>query len=286
MVLEVRNLVKRYGNFEAVKGISFSVKKGEVLCLIGENGAGKSTTLKILAGLIKPDGGEVKYFGRDFGEDTKRIIGYLPEIDALYDNMTVSEYLNLFADIYGVRANIDGLLERLNLPDKYISELSKGMKRKVSIARTLLHDPDVLIYDEPTGGLDPTTSLSIAELMRELSERGKIIVFSAHNMYYVERIADKVVVMKGGEVLYSGSLGELIGQNTTYRVDYSLNGRRESVELSEIDELLEFVEKVKERGGKVLEIEREVPRLENVYFNLIRRKGNKAYIDGVYGYQI
>ncbi len=286
MVLEVRNLVKRYGNFEAVKGISFSVKKGEVLCLIGENGAGKSTTLKILAGLIKPDGGEVKYFGRDFGEDTKRIIGYLPEIDALYDNMTVSEYLNLFADIYGVRANIDGLLERLNLPDKYISELSKGMKRKVSIARTLLHDPDVLIYDEPTGGLDPTTSLSIAELMRELAERGKIIVFSAHNMYYVERIADKVVVMKGGEVLYSGSLGELIGQNTTYRVDYSLNGRRESVELSEIDELLEFVEKVKERGGKVLEIEREVPRLENVYFNLIRRKGNKAYIDGVYGYQI
>ncbi|WP_456329445.1 ABC transporter ATP-binding protein [Archaeoglobus sp.] len=274
MVLEVRNLVKRYGNFEAVKGISFSVKKGEVLGLIGENGAGKSTTLKILAGLIKPDGGEVKYFGRDFGEDTKRIIGYLPEIDALYDNMTVSEYLNLFADIYGVRANIDGLLERLNLPDKYISELSKGMKRKVSIARTLLHDPDVLIYDEPTGGLDPTTSLSIAELMRELAERGKIIVFSAHNMYYVERIADKVVVMKGGEVLYSGSLGELIGQNTTYRVDYSLNGRRESVELSEIDELLEFVEKVKERGGKVLEIEREVPRLENVYFNLIRRKGN------------
>lgn len=274
MVLEVRNLVKRYGNFEAVRGISFSVKKGEVLGLIGENGAGKSTTLKILAGLIKPDGGEVKYFGRDFGEDTKRIIGYLPEIDALYDNMTVSEYLNLFADIYGVRANIDGLLKRLNLPDKYIAELSKGMKRKVSIARTILHDPDVLIYDEPTGGLDPTTSLSIAELMRELAERGKIIVFSAHNMYYVERIADKVVVMKGGEVLYSGSLGELIGQNTTYRVDYSFNGRRESVELSEIDELLEFVEKVKEQGGKVLEIEREVPRLENVYFNLIRRKGN------------
>jgi len=274
MVLEVRNLVKKYGNFEAVKGLSFSVKKGEVLGLIGENGAGKSTTLKILAGLIKPDGGEVKYFGRDFDDDTKRIIGYLPEIDALYDNMTVSEYLNLFADIYGVKANIDGLLERLNLPDKYISELSKGMKRKVSIARTLLHNPEVLIYDEPTGGLDPTTSLSIAELMRELAERGKIIVFSAHNMYYVERIADKVVVMKGGEVLYSGSLGELIGQNTTYRVDYSLNGRRESVELSEIDELLEFVEKVKEQGGKVLEIEREVPRLENVYFNLIRRKGN------------
>lgn len=275
-VLEVRNLVKKYGSFEAVKGISFSVKRGEALGLIGENGAGKSTTLKILAGLIKPSGGEVKYFGRDFDESVKRMIGYLPEIDALYENMTVSEYLNLFADIYGVKADIEGFLERLSLPDKYISDLSKGMRRKVSIARTLLHDPDVLIYDEPTGGLDPTTSLSIAELLRELAEKGKIIVFSAHNMYYVERIADKVVVMKGGKALYFGSLEELIGQNTTYRVEYALDGRKRTAKFSELDELLDFVEKVKKQGGKITEIEREVPRLENVYFNLIGRKEIKA----------
>ena len=275
-MLEVRNLFKRYGSFEAVKGISFSVRRGEVLGLIGENGAGKSTTLKILAGLIGPDGGEVRYFGKDFDEEMKRIIGYLPEIDALYDNMTVSEYLNLFADIYDVRADIDGLLERLNLPDKYISDLSKGMRRKVSIARTLLHDPDVLVYDEPTGGLDPTTSLSIAELLRELAERGKIIVFSAHNMYYVERIADKVVVMKGGKALYFGSLEELIGQNTIYKVEYTIDGRKESVKLFEVEELLDFAEKVRKQGGKIIEIEREVPRLENVYFSLIGRKEIKA----------
>jgi ABC-2 type transport system ATP-binding protein len=275
-VLEVRNLFKRYGSFEAVKGISFSVRRGEVLGLIGENGAGKSTTLKILAGLIRPDGGEVRYFGKDFDEEMKRIIGYLPEIDALYDNMTVSEYLNLFADIYDVRADIDGLLERLNLPDKYISDLSKGMRRKVSIARTLLHDPEVLVYDEPTGGLDPTTSLSIAELLRELAERGKIIVFSAHNMYYVERIADKVVVMKGGKALYFGSLEELIGQNTIYKVEYTIDGRKESVKLFEVEELLDFAEKVRKQGGKIIEIEREVPRLENVYFSLIGRKEIKA----------
>jgi len=275
-VLEVRNLFKRYGSFEAVKGISFSVRRGEVLGLIGENGAGKSTTLKILAGLIRPDGGEVRYFGKDFDEEMKRIIGYLPEIDALYDNMTVSEYLNLFADIYDVRADIDGLLERLNLPDKYISDLSKGMRRKVSIARTLLHDPEVLVYDEPTGGLDPTTSLSIAELLRELAERGKIIVFSAHNMYYVERIADKVVVMKGCKALYFGSLEELIGQNTIYKVEYTIDGRKESVKLFEVEELLDFAEKVRKQGGKIIEIEREVPRLENVYFSLIGRKEIKA----------
>lgn len=270
-VLEVENIVKKYGNFVAVNGISFSVNKGEILGLIGENGAGKSTTLKILAGLIKPDSGEVRYFGKKFDENTKRIIGYLPEIDALYDNMKVSEYLKLFAEIYNVKPDIRKILKFLELPDKYISELSKGMRRKVSIARTLLHDPDVLIYDEPTGGLDPTTSLSIAELMRELARRGKIIVFSAHNMFYVERIADKVVVMKGGRALYSGSLESLIGQNISYRVDFSINGKRESVRLSKIEEFIDFVEKIREAGGKVLEVEREVPRLETVYFNLIKK---------------
>jgi len=273
-VLEVVNLTKRYGSFVAVKNLSFTVRRGEVLGLIGENGAGKSTTLRILAGLMKPDEGEVRYFGEPFNEEMKRRIGYLPEIDALYENMTVTEYLSLFAEIYGVKPKIDWLLEKLYLPDKYISDLSKGMRRKLSIARTLLHDPDILIYDEPTGGLDPTTSLSIAELLREMAEKGKIIVFSAHNMYYVERIADKVVVMRGGEALYSGSLERLLGQNVSYRVEYSIDGRKDIIELSRIDELLDFVDEVKRQGGRIIEVEREVPRLENVYFNLIGQKGN------------
>lgn len=118
--------------------------------------------------------------------------------------MMVSEYLHFFANIYGVKnakEKINNLLRKLNLPDKFIGDLSKGMRRKVSIARTLLHNPEILIYDEPTGGLDPSTSLMIAELLRELAGRGKIIIFSAHNMYYVEKIADKVIIMKDGEAL-------------------------------------------------------------------------------------
>jgi len=263
--------------------MSFTVERGEVLGLIGENGAGKSTTLRILAGLIEPDGGEVRYFGKPFEESIKRQIGYLPEIDALYDNMTVSEYLQFFADIYGVenaKAKIGELLTKLNLPDKFTGELSKGMRRKLSIARTLLHDPDVLIYDEPTGGLDPSTSLMIAELLRELAARGKIIVFSAHNMYYVEKIADKVVVMKEGEVLYYGSLEKLMGENTTYRIEYTMNGKRESLSVSEVDEVVEIVEKIRKGGGTILEIEKEVPRLENIYFSLISgnfRSERKVY---------
>ena len=282
-MLEVREISKKYGDFLALKGMSFTVERGEVLGLIGENGAGKSTTLRILAGLIEPDGGEVRYFGKPFEESIKRQIGYLPEIDALYDNMTVSEYLQFFADIYGVenaKAKIGELLTKLNLPDKFTGELSKGMRRKLSIARTLLHDPDVLIYDEPTGGLDPSTSLMIAELLRELAARGKIIVFSAHNMYYVEKIADKVVVMKEGEVLYYGSLEKLMGENTTYRIEYTMNGKRESLSVSEVDEVVEIVEKIRKGGGTILEIEKEVPRLENIYFSLISgnfRSERKVY---------
>ena len=159
-------------NFVALKELSFTVNTGEVLGLIGEHGAGKSTTLKILAGLIEPDTGEIRYFGRKFGESVKKKIGYLPEVDTLYDNMMVSEYLHFFANIYGVKnakEKINNLLRKLNLPDKFIGDLSKGMHRKVSIARTLLHNPEILIYDEPTGGLDPSTSLMIAELLRELA---------------------------------------------------------------------------------------------------------------------
>ncbi len=269
-MLEVEGISKKYGDFVALKNLSFSVGKGEILGLIGENGAGKSTTLKILAGLIEPDSGEVRYFGAPLNENVRRRMGYLPEIDALYDNMMVFEYLSFFAEIYGVsKSRIRFLMEMLSLPDKFIGDLSKGMKRKVSIARTLLHDPDVLIYDEPTGGLDPGVSLKIAELMRDLAKKGKIIVFSAHNMYYVEKIADRVIILKGGEALYYGSLGELISGNTVYRVEYSVDGKREAVEVTSVEDLAEIVGRISREGGKILEVDKEVPRLENIYFRLL-----------------
>ncbi len=269
-MLEVDGISKSYGDFVALKNLTFSVNKGEILGLIGENGAGKSTTLKILAGLIEPDSGEVRYFGKSFDDSTRKRIGYLPEIDALYDNMTVSEYLNFFSELYGVpKSKSKTMMEMLSLPDKFIGDLSKGMKRKVSIARTLLHDPDVLIYDEPTGGLDPSTSLMIAGIMRDLAERGKIIVFSAHNMYYVERIADRVIIMKGGEALYYGNLDDLISGSTVYRVEYSIDGRKEIAEVTSAGDLAKLLESISKEGGVILEVDKEVPRLENIYFSLL-----------------
>ncbi len=272
-MLEAISLTKKYGSFTALDKLSFTVKKGEILGLIGENGAGKSTTLRILAGLIKPTYGEVRYFGRKFDNSIKQKLGYLPEADALYDSMMPTEYLSFFAEIYNqknVDRKIDNLLKMLDIPEKPISELSKGNKRKLSIARTLIHDPEILIYDEPTGGLDPGTSLFIADLMRKMAEMGKITVFSAHNMYYVERIADTVIVLKEGRSLYYGRLKDLLSENIVYRVSFVLNDRRELVEVESSSELSEIVEEIYKCGGKVLEIEKEVPRLENIYFSLMK----------------
>ncbi|RLF37236.1 MAG: ABC transporter ATP-binding protein [Thermoplasmata archaeon] len=270
-MLEVLGVSKTYGDFVALSEVSFAVRPGEVLGLVGENGAGKSTTLKIIAGLIEPDSGEVRLFGEKLRDDMKKMIGYLPEIDALYENMTTSEYLQFFADLYDVRVDTNKLLRRFDIPEKPISELSKGMKRKLSIARTLIHDPKVLVYDEPTGGLDPGTSLLIAKIMCELAAEGRIVVFSAHNMYYVEEVADTVLILKQGRPLYYGDLEELIGSGTRYRVEYVLDGVRQIVEVGSAPELGKVVAEVVGEGGRIVEVDKEVPRLESVYFKLMSR---------------
>ncbi|AEA48113.1 ABC transporter ATP-binding protein [Archaeoglobus veneficus] len=273
VVLKANGLKKRYGNFEALKGVSFELDSGEILGLIGENGAGKSTIIKILTGLIEPTDGKVEYFGRDFGEfkEVKNDIGYLPEVDSLYENMNALEYLSFFASIYGVKdkRRIDELLEMLKIPaNKPLGEFSKGMKRKVAIARTLIHDPQILIYDEPTGGLDPSTSLFIANFMRELKKKGKAILFSAHNMYYVESVCDKVLILKSGEALYYGPIDELKA-GKKYVVHYRENGREDRFVTDDIKELNEFIQGLTASGGRIVNIYSEAMRLEDVYFALV-----------------
>jgi len=276
-MLRVRDLVKKYGDFTAVKGVSFDLRRGEVLGLIGENGAGKSTTIKVLVGLLKPTSGVVEYDGLDIVRDRRRVkrrIGYVPEVDSLYEDMLPIDYLLFFSSLYGVdrrkaeRRAIE-LMDKLGIPNKRISELSKGMKRKLSIARSLIHDPDYLILDEPIGGLDPTTSMVIAEFMREL--RDKAILFSAHNLYYVEYVCDKVLIMKEGRVLYYGSMDELRGMQN-YVVRYRLDGVERVFRTNDVDRLSEFLAEVAGRG-RIIGIDVEYRRLEDLYFSLIKRNG-------------
>jgi ABC-2 type transport system ATP-binding protein len=277
-ILRASNIRKSYGDFIALKDISMNLRKGEIIGLIGENGAGKSTFLKILSGLLDPDRGKIEYFGMNFFSNKERIkkrIGYLPETDSLYNNMTAIDYLRFFASLYSVQDGEERaheLLEMLKLPhNKTIEGFSKGMKRKLSIARTLIHDPDILIYDEPTGGLDPTTSLFISNLLRELKKRGKSILFSAHNMYYVESTCDKVIILRRGEVLYNGDINDLLQFSTKYVISYtdnrSENGKKKVV--AENSEELDKILKEIGEAGRIIDVVKEIPRLEDIYFQIM-----------------
>lgn len=268
-MLEVRKIKKSYGSFLAVDELDFNAEDGEVVAIAGENGAGKSTSLKILAGVMLPDSGKVLLDSYPVSEIKKKI-GYLPEFDALYDNMTSKEYLQFFASLYDVREKriVKELLEEFEVPEKLCSELSKGNKRKLSIARTLIHDPKLLVYDEPLSGLDPVMALKIAEKIRELANSGKIVIFSTHNLYYVERVADKIVIMKRGRVLYYGPVKKIM-KKSNYLISFSENGMVKRVEVSGVDELLKEISKLQRDGFEIIDIGKTAPRLEDVYFELL-----------------
>jgi ABC-2 type transport system ATP-binding protein len=210
-MIKLTGVTKLYKHFVAVSDLDLEVKDGEILGIIGHNGAGKSTTLKMMVGLTAPTEGTVEIMGIDMTKDSTRVkkhIGYLPEESPLYENMTVTEYLMFFSQLYGMPASlarnrIDTLLDSLKLPEKQklTGELSKGMKRKVSIARSLLHDPKLLILDEPNSGLDPLTSFFIIDYLKSLRDQGKTIVISAHNLFHVEYICDRVAILKNGKML-------------------------------------------------------------------------------------
>ena len=292
-MIEARDLRKEYGGFPAVEGSTFSVGSGEVFGIIGPNGAGKTTTLKMLAGLIEPTSGSVSVAGYEAGESEMRHqLGFLPEESPLYEEMTPRTYLHFFADLYDVpddvaERRIHETLDELDLQhrDRQIGDMSKGMKRKVAIARSLINDPDVLIYDEPASGLDPLTTNYIIEFTSQLAAEGKTIVFSAHNLFHVESICDRVAIMNDGEIVARGGLDELQAEygetvyhvHTTVEVPDSVakNGRyvRTVETMSEVETTREAAQ---EAGGSVIDIRTEESSLEEVFLNVADGRDSRA----------
>ncbi len=219
-ILKVENLRKYYGNFEALKGISFEVKKGEIFALIGPNGAGKTTTLRILATLLAPSGGNVFFMGKELRSNADFVrehISYLPEEAGAYKNMRGIDYLRFMATFYAKDGkDVDIFLERAKeicglgdrLRDK-VGTYSKGMVRKLLLARALMTKPKLAILDEPTSGLDIINALEIREIIREYVKEGTSVLLSSHNMLEIEFLSDRVALIDKGRILETGTSEEL-----------------------------------------------------------------------------
>lgn len=219
MSIEVNNISKIYGTQKAVNEVSFSIKRGEIVGFLGPNGAGKSTTMKIINGFLKSTKGNVIVNGIDVAEnpiDAQKFIGYLPEHNPLYLEMYVREYLNFCASIHKVATtSIEECIDKVGLsPEahKKINQLSKGYRQRVGLAAALLHDPEVLILDEPTTGLDPNQLLEVRNLIKEVG-KDKTVLFSTHVLQEVEAICDRVIVINKGEIVSDILLKDLKGKN-------------------------------------------------------------------------
>jgi ABC-2 type transport system ATP-binding protein len=228
--LEIDNVSKRFGDFVAVSNLSFRIPRGTIYGLLGPNGAGKTTTIRMVMNILIPDEGEIKVLDRRMDEALKARIGYLPEDRGLYPKMKVGELMLFLAEIKGMsaaraRPAIDRWLERFELGawrDKKVEALSKGMQQKIQFIVTLLHEPDIVILDEPFSGLDPVNVKLIKDIMLEFKARGTTIIFSTHRMEQVEMICDNICLINKARMVLEGGLAEIkrrYGKNTVV-LDY------------------------------------------------------------------
>ena len=215
--VEVIDVAKAYKGKVAVDGLSFSVEKGEVFGLIGPNGAGKTTTLRMMMDIIQPDAGQVSIFGETPSQATKSRLGYLPEERGLYKKLSVIETISYLASLKGmdpreIEAKADALLEQTGmLPNKTkrIEELSKGMSQIIQLIVTVVHDPELVILDEPFAGLDPVNTERVKQLLLDLRERGKAVILSTHQMNQVEAVCDRILMVNDGRAVLYGALDEI-----------------------------------------------------------------------------
>jgi len=217
MSIEIKNLLKVYGEQKAVNNISFKIAKGEIVGFLGPNGAGKSTTMKIITGYLQQSGGDAFVCGMNVKDDPleiKKKIGYLPEANALYYDMYVKEYLGFVAEVHAIKnqkSKIKNIIDTIGLQveaNKKIGQLSKGYKQRVGLAAALIHDPEVLILDEPTSGLDPNQIIEIREVIKKQGQN-KTVLFSSHILQEVEAMCDRVIIIHKGELVADDKLSNL-----------------------------------------------------------------------------
>lgn len=288
-MIELTNVTKQYDHITVVEPLNLQIQSGEIIGIIGHNGAGKSTTMKMIAGLVEPTTGHVRVMGHDIhreGVKVKGQIGYLAEESPLYETMTAQQYLLFFSALYRMPRKkalerIDQLLTSLDLAEKnkLTGQFSKGMKRKTAIARALLHDPSLLILDEPSSGLDPLTSFFIINYLRALKREGKTIILSAHNLFHVETICDRVAIIKNGKMLVFDTMDAIrsrLGQreyqvifHTEQALDYEMVNGHYIFRTGEVNAIAGMLETVSANGWTLMDLSMRESALEEIYVKLM-----------------
>ena len=307
-ILEVQNLVKNYGDFQAVKGVSFNIEEGEIFSLLGPNGAGKTTTISMLSTLYTPTSGDAVIGGHSVTKDpmgVRNIIGVVPQDLALYEDLTARENLIFWGQMYNLSGKslnirVDEVLEQIGLTDKAknrVKTFSGGMKRRVNIGVGLLHKPRLLFMDEPTVGIDPQSRRAILDTVKDLNKQGMTLLYTTHYMEEAEELSNRVGIIDHGELIAIGSQKELtqqVGQSETLILHINENddpqalipsfkGIKDVLEVNVIgteisiitpsakDVLASVVSKANERGIKIRSIDIREPNLEAVFLHLTGR---------------
>jgi ABC-2 type transport system ATP-binding protein len=307
-ILEVKNLVKKYGDFTAVNGISFEISKGEIFSLLGPNGAGKTTTISMLSTLYAPTAGEATVGGHSVVKEpmaVRNLIGVVPQELALYDDLTARENLVFWGQMYGLsgralKTRIDEVLEQIDMrdkADKRVKTYSGGMKRRVNIGVGLLHKPELLFMDEPTVGIDPQSRRAILDSVKALNRQGMTVLYTTHYMEEAEELSDRVGIIDHGELIALGTQVELnrqVGENDTLilHIDESQNGESLAAAVRSIrtvlkaditdhtvaviapeaeDILAPVITKANELGIKIRSVDIREPNLEAVFLHLTGR---------------
>ncbi len=260
-MLEINNLIKQYGKFKAVDDLNLSIEPGTVFGFVGPNGAGKTTTMKIMSGLLTASSGSVFINGIDVTKSPEKLrekIGYMPDFFGVYDNLKVDEYMDFYAGTYYIPYDrrkdiIDNLLELVDLTDKkqsYVDSLSRGMKQRLCLARSLVHDPDILILDEPASGLDPRARIEMKEVLKQLKTLGKTIIISSHILPELAEMCSQIGIINKGKLVVQGAINDIMRDLSKKRIIYikCIDKTAELVrilsEKAEVDGLVENTEDV------------------------------------------
>jgi ABC-2 type transport system ATP-binding protein len=276
-VVGVRGLTKSYGDFEALKGVDFELHAGEVFGLLGPNGAGKTTTIEILEGYRDRDDGDVRVLGADpakAGLEWRQRIGVVLQSSAMYENLTVAEQLAQFGGYYEQPRPVDEVIGLIGLEEKRDArarKLSGGQRRRLDLGLALIGDPELIFLDEPTTGFDPAARRRAWGTIRSLRALGKTILLTTHYLDEVEQLADRVAVLRDGQIVASGTVHELIGGTPATEIRYRRNGEVVVLETDEPTRVLhELTASAMERGEELEGLEVRKPSLEEVYLSLVQ----------------